>query len=180
MPTVNRTSGASLWADLQKTTSSKNKSTFSPMFEYNNTNVNNDTFNKQDKRPNLEQQEQEWIKNFIGSRHTFTVYQNTEDGYEEIKITLIKIDNNRTIMSQDRFGLGKEVCYYEIENETGKIMYKQSRTGNDIFPRRVYDKDGSVHEDKISLEDMMKETPLDTEGVDFNKEPQNGPAHIHW
>lgn len=160
------------------------------MFEYDNTQGNNDTFNKKDKRPDLQSDEKEWIKgHYVNMKPgslsiettstSFIAYVDTEDGYEEYKITLVKTDNNRTIMCQNRFGRGDEVCYYEIENKTGKIISKQSITAGEPFPRRVYDENGKVHSDKLSLKDMMNDA-IKEKQEELSKPLPVDPSQIHW
>ena len=148
---------------------------------------------KNDKRPSVSNEEKEWIKgHYVNIKQnslkvdvnttTFIAYEETEDGHEEIKITLRQTEDNRTIMSRDRFGKGIEVLYFEIDNKSGKILSKQSKTGNFTSKRVVYNKNGKVTTDNISLENELLRNANDCSQIDFKKanEYKSGPANIVW
>ena len=188
---VDSISSNSLWKDCL-VTAQNNSSKVGLIFNFNdNVNENKSCADKNDKRPNIPENEKEWInghyKNIkpnslkIETNTTsFVIYEETEDGYEEIKITLRKTDDNRTIMSKDRFGKGVEVIYYEIDNESGKILSKQTKTGNTMSKRMVFNDNGKATTDNISLENELLDNANKNSKTDFSKEPQNGPLNIVW
>ena len=178
----------SLWKDCP-TIKESNSEKVDLMFDFNNTVNQKKQTNNNDQRPNISREQKEWInghyKNVkslnIGINSiSFIINEDTEDGYEEIKVTLHKTNDNRTIISEDRFGKGFEVIYYEIDNETGKILSKQSRTGDYLSQRRIYQKNGEITTNNTSLEkELLNSLDKDVK-IDFQKQPKNGPIDIVW
>ena len=179
----------SLWKDCPTIKESNNEKV-DLIFDFNNTVNQEKQINNNDKRPNISKDKKEWInghyKNVkslnIGTNATsFIINELTEDGYEEIKVTLCKTDDNRTIISEDRFGKGVEIIYYEIDNKTGKILSKQSKTGDYLSKRMIYQKNGEITTNNTSLEkELLDNLDIYNEKIDFHKKPKNGPIDIVW
>lgn len=95
----------------------------------------------------------------------FETSEPTMDGDEKIKVTVVKTDDGRSIISKDRFGEGVEVSYYELDNKTGKILSKHSRTGADLPQRMVCNEDGTCETDDVSLEEMLNKEKKGTSDI---------------
>ena len=178
----------SLWKDCPTIKENNNKKV-DFLFDFNNNVNQKKQIDNNDQRPNISKDKKEWInghyKNVKSLKMninsiSFIINEQTEDGYEEIKVTLHKTDDNRTIISEDRFGKGNEIIYYEIDNETGKILSKQSKSGDYLSKRMIYQKNGKVTTNNTSLEKELLNNLDEDVKIDFQKQPKNGPIDIVW
>ncbi len=152
------------------------------MFQYNaSTTTEQDKVpkrlrNPEDKRPDSSNDEWNWINGKYDNikdgsltkgynQVSFIVYEDTEDGLEEIKITLKKHNNGTTTISKDRYGKGNEVQYYEVDNTSGKILSKQVKSGT-LGRKIIYKEDGTSEYDK-SLADKLRNKFVDVPDVHY-------------
>ena len=135
--------------------------------------------NPNDKRPDVDDNEWKWINEQYDNikegsleqgynKVTFIAYEDTEDGLEEIKITIQKKYNGTSKIIKERLLTGTEFVYLEVDNTSGKILSKQTKTGDYMSKKRIYNEDGTTKIDKFaSMTSEMLNRITVIEGIDY-------------